>query len=119
MSVENKSHCVNNISLAKALAGEKERREGGVGRKERLVNYSRLHPCITFSLSLARCAQRQQNTKCTKIHITLVVRIWRNPASLSALSPDDALHSIFFNWNHSNSNTAFTLKVGEYPLKSD
>lgn len=85
-----------------------------MGRKERLVNYSPLHPCITFSLSRARCAQRQQNTKCTKIHITLVVRIWGNPASLSALSPDDAVHSIFINRNHLNKqNAASTFKMGD------
>lgn len=34
------------------------------------MNYSRL-PCITFSLSPARCAQRQPNTECNKLHIAL------------------------------------------------
>lgn len=70
------------------------------------MNYSRLHPCITFSLSPARCAQRQQKTKCTKIHISLLVRIWGYAASLSALSPDIAIHSMFLNRKHLDENVA-------------
>lgn len=66
------------------------------------MNYSRLHPCITFSLSPARCAQRQQNTECTKTHISLVVRILGYSASLSALNPNNPTQGIFINRNHLN-----------------
>lgn len=70
------------------------------------MNYSRLHPCITFSLSPARCAQRQQNTECTKLHISLVERLWIYAVPLSGLSPSNVVHSIFLNRNHFDDHPA-------------
>lgn len=76
------------------------------------MNYSRLHPCITFSLSPARCAQRQQNTECTKIHISLVVRILGYLASLSPLRSDNAVHSTFIKRNHLEEDAAIYIYNG-------
>lgn len=63
LSVENKSHGVNNISLAKALAREEE---GRGGRKDWWIIVPSLH--ASHSPSPARCAQRQEKSKCTNVH---------------------------------------------------
>jgi len=44
------------------MAGEEGGGGGGGVREERLVNYSRLHPCITFSLSSQMCSKTAKNT---------------------------------------------------------
>lgn len=83
------------------------------------MNYCALHRCITFSLSSARCAQRQQNTECTKIHISPTVRIRGYTASLSAFSPCNVVHSVFINRNQLNKYAATYMYNGESPVYGD